>query len=225
MPDEIPIINEGKRDQRQQRIASGLCANCGKEPLKTAYLCAGCAGYFAQRAREKRAAKRAEFLEKHGIPDGRFKRPDAPEPTSKQCRVCKKYKSVEDFSWHDKKNKIRKTICKPCDCNRADRWAKSNKDKRAIVYRTRHLKRTYGLSDEQFAQMNKEQNGLCAICGNRQQAGRGENLCVDHDHVTRQVRALLCHSCNAGIGGFRDDPVLLRKAADYVESCRLERKA
>jgi hypothetical protein len=44
-----------------------------------------------------------------------------------------------------------------------------------------------------------------------------KRLCVDHDHKTNKVRALLCDGCNKGLGAFSDSPALLRKAADYLE--------
>lgn len=52
----------------------------------------------------------------------------------------------------------------------------------------------------------------CSICHTRK-----GTLCVDHIHGTRLVRGLLCHSCNKGLGRFRDDPGLLEKAANYIE--------
>jgi len=55
-----------------------------------------------------------------------------------------------------------------------------------------------------------QQNGLCAIC-NTAPAKH-----VDHDHATGKVRALLCFNCNGGLGQFKDDPAVLRAAADYV---------
>ena len=62
--------------------------------------------------------------------------------------------------------------------------------------------------------MLAEQDGLCAIC--RTAAA----VHVDHDHETGAVRSLLCFNCNGGLGQFRDDPVVLRAAADYVEEHR-----
>lgn len=61
------------------------------------------------------------------------------------------------------------------------------------------------------------QNGLCAICGGP--PGK-RSLNVDHDHVSGNVRDLLCATCNVGIGVMRDNPDLLRKAADYIERHR-----
>lgn len=50
----------------------------------------------------------------------------------------------------------------------------------------------------------------CVICGSN------EKLVVDHDHNTGAVRGMLCNHCNRGLGHFRDDPVLLEFAAQYL---------
>jgi len=50
----------------------------------------------------------------------------------------------------------------------------------------------------------------CVICGDS-----GE-LVVDHDHKSGNIRGLLCNHCNRGLGHFRDDPMLLEFAAQYL---------
>ncbi len=57
------------------------------------------------------------------------------------------------------------------------------------------------------------QAGLCGLC---QRPPGPKGLGVDHNHATGKVRALLCSRCNLALGGFMDDPVLCRKAADYL---------
>ena len=57
--------------------------------------------------------------------------------------------------------------------------------------------------------------GVCAICGGVSTDGR--RLAVDHDHITKDVRGLLCQPCNVGLGVFGDSPEVLRLAADYLE--------
>lgn len=61
------------------------------------------------------------------------------------------------------------------------------------------------------------QDGKCAICGTETSAGKGR-FSVDHDHGTGKIRGLLCNNCNAGIGLLKDDPRVLRYAANYLES-------
>lgn len=88
--------------------------------------------------------------------------------------------------------------------------------------RMKQLER-YGLTVERHDEMLAEQNGLCAICGkppNPNGVRAASRLHADHDHMTGKVRALLCNSCNNGIGRFKDDPALLRAAAEYIERHR-----
>jgi len=50
----------------------------------------------------------------------------------------------------------------------------------------------------------------CEICGE-------VATDADHCHKENQGRGPLCGMCNSGLAFFRDDPDLLRAAADYVE--------
>jgi hypothetical protein len=86
------------------------------------------------------------------------------------------------------------------------------------VTRQWQLKKNYDITLAQREEMEVDQDGKCAICGNAAKGGKtsSASLHVDHDHVTGQVRALLCNDCNTGIGKFRDDPALLYAAADYI---------
>jgi DNA-binding sugar fermentation-stimulating protein len=72
--------------------------------------------------------------------------------------------------------------------------------------------RLYGLTLADFACLLDEQDYLCAVC---KEPG---NLVVDHCHETGQVRGLLCHGCNVGLGYFVDSPTRLRQAAEYLEN-------
>jgi hypothetical protein len=80
----------------------------------------------------------------------------------------------------------------------------------------------YGLSQEQWDRLIALQGNRCAVCRTTQPGGRGESWHIDHDHVTGQVRGLLCHLCNVGIGNLRDDPQIMMAAARYVAAHRSE---
>jgi hypothetical protein len=81
--------------------------------------------------------------------------------------------------------------------------------------RKSYLKRTYGMTIEDFERLLETQRGVCAIC----KKARPENrtLHVDHDHKTGRVRGLLCFRCNNALGDFEEKYELFQLAADYLE--------
>lgn len=97
-------------------------------------------------------------------------------------------------------------------------WRIANLDRTIDV----DLRKKYGIGLQDYNAMYENQGGLCAIC--RCQETRVDHrtettsrMAVDHDHKTGRLRDLLCHACNTALGGFKDDPDLLRKAVDYLE--------
>jgi hypothetical protein len=52
---------------------------------------------------------------------------------------------------------------------------------------------------------------VCPLCG------RGPTH-LDHDHATGRIRGWLCRSCNLALGLMAEDPVLLRRLADWIEA-------
>jgi len=65
-----------------------------------------------------------------------------------------------------------------------------------------------GMTVERFDRMLADQDGRCALCRVPMR-----QVSVDHDHATGTVRALLCSTCNTGLGKFGDDPDRLSAAA------------
>lgn len=83
------------------------------------------------------------------------------------------------------------------------------------------LKALYGITLEQYNQMLKDQNGVCAICKQPETAihqnGKIKRLAVDHNHKTGQVRGLACDNCNHGIGFFKENKKILLNAINYLK--------
>jgi hypothetical protein len=74
------------------------------------------------------------------------------------------------------------------------------------------LRDRYGIGAADVAALVEAQTGLCAVC--RQKPA----VQVNHDHMTGKVRGILCDGCNGGLGAFNEDPELLERAAQYLES-------
>lgn len=86
----------------------------------------------------------------------------------------------------------------------------------------RHNLMKYGITIEEYEAKLAAQGGVCMLCGTPAPGGikAASRLHVDHDHVTGLNRDLLCMNCNRGLGYFKDDPALMRAAAEYIERHR-----
>jgi len=58
----------------------------------------------------------------------------------------------------------------------------------------------------------------CPICSKRTIAGITSKVVLEHDHRSGKVRGWVCDSCNTGIGRFKDNKELLKKAIKFIES-------
>jgi hypothetical protein len=163
-----------------------------------------CREHLAERSLKSREARRVNPRVQRlapkdlAVPDGH-----------KWCPDCQRVLPLEDFVRTVRSASGRHAYCKSCHNVRS----RASREK-AGGSRTYHLTRRYGVSAEEADLMLVGQDGLCAICWSAPAAH------VDHDHATGAVRALLCFNCNGGLGQFRDDPTVLRAAADYVEEHR-----
>ncbi len=80
------------------------------------------------------------------------------------------------------------------------------------------MKRTFGITPEEYDGRLAYQGGECALCGRPPKDGK--SLHVDHDHDTGYVRGLLCFSCNAALGHLQDDLGRIDAALIYVATKR-----
>lgn len=96
-------------------------------------------------------------------------------------------------------------------------WRAKNREKVWVSHKTHELRKKFGLTLQEWFEMMERQSSRCAICGTHND-DHWQSLHVDHCHTTGQVRGLLCQKCNRALGFFKDDPFLLRKAADYLEN-------
>jgi hypothetical protein len=147
-----------------------------------------------------------------------------PNGVRKQCNDCRKIyrKKAHKDNPKIKRRQARNWVNKNRDkVNEEARRRRSENRKR---YKGYTLKRDFGITLIQYEKMLNEQGGLCKLCNRpetaKHQSGHTKELAVDHDHVTKNIRGLLCWVCNTGIGKLQDDPVLLRKAANYIEKHR-----
>jgi hypothetical protein len=114
--------------------------------------------------------------------------------THKACATCKvEFPLTEEFFYKSTKSKLGvryfHSWCKTC----------------TNAY---NISRKFNIPREQYERMRGQH---CDICW------RFGRMYVDHCHLTKQIRGMLCLNCNTALGQMKDRPDLLRRAAEYLE--------
>lgn len=99
-------------------------------------------------------------------------------------------------------------------------WRLKNLDKVKAQNKNTSLLTRFGIDLEEYTKMLAAQNGSCKICKKPETAvirGTLARLAVDHNHLTGEVRGLLCLRCNTGIAFLDNNPGILPEVLKYME--------
>ena len=83
-----------------------------------------------------------------------------------------------------------------------------------------HLSSRYQVTRDEYERLLTSGDFACWIC-RRPLEGKGLEVDapqVDHDHVSGDVRGILCRPCNVALGNLQDDPTVLESALAYLRS-------
>lgn len=129
------------------------------------------------------------------------------------------YAALEDQKAYDRSRKGKRP---PNDRKRelARAAMQRLREKRGVSYKiyqhSKVLKKNYGMTIGDLERMRTIQEDKCAACGNEFE----ETPHIDHDHITRKVRGLLCSSCNRTIGHAKENVERLIACGIYLEKCK-----
>lgn len=138
----------------------------------------------------------------------------------KICNLCKKTKPMSEFQNKTKAPDGKAYACKPCCSARnkiyqqkrdpalRDAWVVNSVEARRMSMRTYK----YGITKEQYKELLLIFGEDCCICTKKFKGTPH----IDHDHTTGKIRGLICRSCNAGLGLFKDDVDSLARAIIYL---------
>lgn len=157
---------------------------------------------------------------------------------SKVCSKCGEEKPMRMFQRRSDGGP--KPECKACSAEMSKRYAaahkaelrakqaeyaRANRDRLIEARRQRrkdnpeertaqHYRKAYGMTLQQVDAMIASQGGRCACCGDILLPGHKTH--VDHDHVTGQVRGVLCRWCNLAEGNLKGSALRAEKLAAYL---------
>lgn len=152
----------------------------------------------------------------------------SPDGYKHYCKVCvREYDQIEDDPKRTLPRKIQGELihCRYCEqyLPKSSFWSKNTycKTCQPLIGHIGNLKK-YGLTRDDYVDLEKSQNGVCKICGESEKYNR--RLSVDHDHTCcsgeescgKCIRGLLCSNCNRVLGQVKDSTKILQNMIEYI---------
>jgi hypothetical protein len=141
--------------------------------------------------------------------------------TTKVCSKCGEEKPVEAFGIRSVNPDGLNNGCRKCMASyRSEHYFKNDDYRQHRIREATKInrKRKYGITDEDFQILLNTQNSKCAICSVHLDGSifslKGQ---LDHCHVTKKVRGILCGKCNTALGLFKDDRNIMLEAISYLD--------
>ncbi len=166
-----------------------------------------------------------------------LRRDRGPDARIATCRTCGKARSKKYYSENKERfaeqNKQRHALNREVNNARSRKYHAEHRDQAKARYQEnreeilqkdweRGIQRKYSITPKDYFTMLESQNGCCAICSTDTPWGRSDRFAIDHDHASGEVRGLLCHACNTGLGNFKDSINSFRKAIAYLGGADLQ---
>lgn len=154
--------------------------------------------------------------------------------SNKKCSNINPQLAKNFYKNNSTKNKL-SYCCKDCDKKRAkeirnkrkyyylnkiNEWKTKNPHRIKIHNKKRTLKK-YNITQEFYKKLMKRQHNKCGICLKSRRSFK-RDFSIDHNHLTKKIRGLLCSNCNTALGLLKADKGLnfLYNAIKYIKNSR-----
>lgn len=124
-------------------------------------------------------------------------------PEYKRCSRCNKVKHETEFSKNQYRKGsivVRRGYCKECGKLKKPISAKTRRE-----YEKKNPRPQLGASFE------------CPVCQRVIEAWHKNQICLDHNHKTGEIRGYICGDCNASIGRIGDSIRVLKRAILWLQ--------
>jgi len=131
--------------------------------------------------------------------------PKAPDADGNyRCSKCREWKPPSAFNKSKSQKSGLSYACRVC---------------MRVDVRKYNLPAKYGITAAQFAEKLLIQGGKCACCSIQFQfdGNKANRPCVDHNHISGEIRDLLCGKCNLAAGNVNDSSERAEQLASYLK--------